>query len=575
MVKEFVSAKYTASLLTVDYAASDGSHLLRTGGTIAWRFNNPGNLRPAKAGVPIYGAIGVGKTRTNGEFLIFSSYAEGRTQKKALLRRKYNERTIYTMLAGIPDKNGKLHGGYAPANDHNDPQSYAEDISTPLGLPTTTTLSDLSDAQLETMLDAMEKKEGFHSQKTSRKEKEVNGTTVTISDGAKPKANMPVKVSIDGKEQHTTTDAKGQLPKIVHLDEGKKVVISAPDDRGGWTEVHQFVTSAQSSCVALFHDAMTFVAPTDLKKARVPTAAQPAARKPITYIVQSGDTLGKIASRYKTTVADIKRDNPQIKNVTKIYPAQKLSLFGQAASGPVTAPKGARPTLQQVPAKATAPKPAPAPKAAAAPASTAAAAPALARSKEGAGEPLALLQVDQRRAPWMSVATAEAKKWGGKTEDVITKTSNFHQLTNSGFLTTMVGTNNAWCASFVNFCLATSTPSYTKWKNSFRARAVALDTNFVEISKPIFGAIVLVGTHHATLAYAKSGGAIVCLGGNQSDQINFTPFKSDLRYFVPLAYHAFAKKEIELGNSLAEHSPQELNKAFGIVIKAKKGNATQ
>jgi LysM repeat protein len=574
MVKEFVSAKYTASLLTVDYAASDGSHLLRSGGTIAWRFNNPGNLRPAKTGVPIYGAIGVGATKSNGEFLIFASYTEGRAQKKALLRRKYNERTIYTMLAGIPDKKGKLHSGYAPASDKNDPEAYAEAISKPLGLPTTTVLSDLSDAQLETMLDAMEKKEGFHGQKATRIEKEVNGTTVTISDGAKPRANMPVKVAIDGKEQHTSTDAKGQLPKIVHLDQGKKVVISAPDDKGGWTEVHQFITSAQSSCVALFHDAMTFIAPTDVKKARTPAPAQPAARKPITYIVQSGDTLGKIASRYKTTVADIKRDNPQIKDVTKIYPAQKISLYGKGASAAVPAPKAARPKLQQVPPKAAS-TPVTPPKPAAAPARPAAPAPALARSKEGTGEPLALLHVDQRRAPWMTVATAEAKKWGGKTEDVITKTSNFHQKTNAGFLTTMVGKKNAWCASFVNFCLTTSTPGYVKWKNSFRARAVALDANFVEIKKPIFGAIVLVGTHHATLAYATWGKNIVCLGGNQADQINFTPFKSDLRYFVPLAYHEFAKKEIERGNSLAEHTPEELNKAFGIVIKVKKGNATQ
>jgi hypothetical protein len=36
MAKEFVSAKYTAKILTVDYAASDGSHLLRSGGTVAF-----------------------------------------------------------------------------------------------------------------------------------------------------------------------------------------------------------------------------------------------------------------------------------------------------------------------------------------------------------------------------------------------------------------------------------------------------------------------------------------------------------------------------------------------------------
>lgn len=572
MVKEFVSAKYTASLLTVDYAASDGSHLLRSGGSIAWRFNNPGNLRTAKTGVPIYGAIGVGKTKSNGEFLIFASYAEGRAQKKALLRRKYNARTIYTMLAGIPDKNGKLHSGYAPADDNNDPQAYAEAISKPLNLPTTTVLSDLSDAQLETMLDAMEKKEGFHGQKETRKEKSVNGTTVTISDGAKPKANMPVKIAIDGKEQHTSTDGKGQLPKILHLDEGKKVVISALDENGAWNEVHQFFTSAQSSCVALFNDVMTFTAPTDVRKARPLAAAQPPARKPMTYIVQSGDTLGKIAAKHATTVAEIKRDNPQILDVTKICPAQKIFLYGSAAPAAATPRASARPKLQQVPVKSTS-KPTTAVAPAAAPAPTALPDPTLARSKQGTGEPLALLHIDQRRAPWMTVALAEAKKWAGKTETVITKTTNYHAKTDATFLTSLDGDTNAWCASFVNFCLITSSPSYPKWKNSFRARAVAADRNFVEIDTPIFGAIVLVGTHHATMAYAKSGKKIVCLGGNQGDQINFSPYQSGLRYFVPLAYHEFAKKEIERGNSLALHTEAELNKAFGIVTKIKKGNA--
>ena len=106
-------------------------------------------------------------------------------------------------------------------------------------------------------------------------------------------------------------------------------------------------------------------------------------------------------------------------------------------------------------------------------------------------------------------------------------------------------------------------------------RAVALDRNFVEIDTPIFGAIVLVGTHHATMAYARSGKGVVCLGGNQGDQITFSNYVSNLRYYVPLAYHEFAKKEIERGNSLATHTATELNKAFGIVIVSKKGNAVR
>lgn len=182
---------------------------------------------------------------------------------------------------------------------------------------------------------------------------------------------------------------------------------------------------------------------------------------------------------------------------------------------------------------------------------------------------------DTKQAPWMREAVAEARKWAGQSESIITKTSNYHALNGHGWLPSLSGKKNAWCASFINYCLKKSSPSYARWKNSFRANAVALDANFVEIDKPIFGAIMLLGTQHVALVYAKHGGALVCLGGNQSDQINFTPFSKNMRFFVPLAYHPFAKKEIARGAALAEHSAEELNAAFGIKVKRKKGDATR
>lgn len=39
---KFISAIYHSDILTVEYVADSGDHLLRSGGTIAWRFNNPG-----------------------------------------------------------------------------------------------------------------------------------------------------------------------------------------------------------------------------------------------------------------------------------------------------------------------------------------------------------------------------------------------------------------------------------------------------------------------------------------------------------------------------------------------------
>lgn len=44
------------------------------------------------------------------------------------------------------------------------------------------------------------------------------------------------------------------------------------------------------------------------------------------YIVQSGDTLSKIAARNNTTVAEILKKNPQIKNPNLIYRKQVINL---------------------------------------------------------------------------------------------------------------------------------------------------------------------------------------------------------------------------------------------------------
>ena len=60
---KFIAATFDKPTLTVDYVADDGSHLLRSGGTIAWRFNNPGNIRPAKTNASL--RIGTGKTASS------------------------------------------------------------------------------------------------------------------------------------------------------------------------------------------------------------------------------------------------------------------------------------------------------------------------------------------------------------------------------------------------------------------------------------------------------------------------------------------------------------------------------
>jgi len=42
------------------------------------------------------------------------------------------------------------------------------------------------------------------------------------------------------------------------------------------------------------------------------------------YVIQDGDSLTKIAKKYKTSVAAIKALNPSIKNINLIYANQKI-----------------------------------------------------------------------------------------------------------------------------------------------------------------------------------------------------------------------------------------------------------
>jgi len=507
MAARFVSAKYDVKTRTVDYASSDGTHLLRTGGTVAWRFNNPGNLRPTGNLKPIMGAIGVGTTEGNGSFLIFASYEEGRAQKKALLRRKYNNRTIYTMLAGVPDKKGKLVEGYAPEEDNNDPLAYAQAISDHSGLPTTTKLSDISDAKLESVLDAMENKEGFHGMKKTRKEKLIPTTTVTISDGALPKPDVPARVQIGDKTYEQKTDKHGQLPRIAHTEPGTTVKVHVPNNKGEWIEALVFAMNPTSAAFVLFHDLLSYSGTSAPKVA--PRPEPKAKRTPIRHIVARKETLGKIAEKFETTIPEIQKDNPEITDPGKIYVGQVIGIYGPVNSLPSAPQPPARPSGKKEKPTATATE--------------------TARSKKGEGAPIAVVPVNQKEAPWMVSAISEAKTWAGKKESVITKTSNYHKkIGGSGNMN-----STPWCASFVNFCLK---ESKTPFEASQSSQFPTSSKKFVKIAKPVYGALMVMrnyvkatgkfaGTGHVTFVYAKDkNGKIAGLGGNQSDSIKLSGY---------------------------------------------------
>ena len=119
----------------------------RRRGTLAWRNNNPGNIRPG-AFATNHGAY-AGKR--SGGFAVFPTYEQGFAAIKALLRTsRYSPLTISAAIAI-----------YAPSNDSNDPVAYAATISHRTGLDASRTIDSLSDTELDAVAQAIRAVEGY------------------------------------------------------------------------------------------------------------------------------------------------------------------------------------------------------------------------------------------------------------------------------------------------------------------------------------------------------------------------------------------------------------------------------
>jgi uncharacterized protein (TIGR02594 family) len=610
----FTSAVFHKDIRTVEFTAANGDRMLRSGGTIAWLLNNPGNLRPS---AKYKGVVGEAQTKS-GKFAIFENEAAGRAEKKALLKRKYDNMTLRTAIFT-----------YAPESE-NDSEAYLAFVRKRAGVTDNVVLKDMSDAQFNAMMAAMEQYEGFNARKDTRKEEWVHVTTVTLSDGARPHSNLPVvRQSALGGTQTIQTNESGLLPPFITRTPGEQVTLSTITG----VVIGMFDLGARSRALVFSGDLSRVAANADLHLP--PANPKPQARPQVRYVIQPGDNLDTIARRFKTTVSKIMADNGTvIRNASRIYPGQVIWLYGAAprlaadnGSSPTAkaAAPGATPaatkvrhtvktgeslsaiaqahgtTLDKVVAdnpgirnprlihpgqivlvtpgkpgaapRAASPKPTAKPTPAKKPTATpapAVAAPRAAevRSRESAGHPLGVVPFSQQRAPWIEHAYSEAQRWKGKKEGTIDKTINYHHELGTKWLPSMSGTDNAWCASYVNWCLRKA--GYAVSNPHYRARSFHGDANFHQITAPIFGAVAMKGTSHVGFVYAKSStGSIILLGGNQGDQINFTAFKSTgLRFYVPLTYVAYANKELK-EPKLDVTTAATLNNALGITVNVK------
>lgn len=525
---KFTSATYHPDILTVEYVAENGDHLLRSGGTIAWRFNNPGNLRP---GSKYTLHIGQGTTKS-GAFLIFPTVEAGRTEKKGLLLRKYKDDSVAQMMER-----------YAPRAE-NDTDKYVAYITTQSGVGKDAVVGELSEAELGALMQAMERYEGFHAKADTRKETWVRTTKITLSDGARPIAGQEVTVKQGATATQHKTNTYGQLPAIPHLKPGEQVELWIKNAAQELEKIDSFILGQASQAFTYFTEFFSAQAST---RSHLPASTREKKKPaPFSYVVQPGDTVGKIAKKFKTSVQKIGADN-KLKHPDKIFPGQRLSINGSSLtsdSAPVVKPSGS--TGKPVHITAT-PE----------------------RSKEGQGHPIAIIPADQKRAPWMEVAVREAKQWADKKEKIISKTDNYHkEIGVSGTLG-----NTPWCASFVNYCLKDSGHPHEK---SASSQFPVSSKKFKKIDKPIYGAILVMknyyagtnkahGTGHVTFVYGiAQNGRIAALGGNQGDRIKLsgyaqsgtsstfvltsgtTTVKLEQRFYgfyIPVTYSNFSKLE--------------------------------
>lgn len=601
----FIKAIYHAKIKTAQFITDDNRVLLRSGGSLPWRICNGGDLSsPLTDGKPTprktKNFIGFANPEdSKHHFFIFPDYATGRAELKASLRRLHNEKTL-----------AKLVESYAPKKDGNNTEKYIKDLSTESGVSRDSKLKDLDDKQLGAIMDGIEKLEGYHRDKDTRKEVWTTITHVQASDGKRPVAGEEIIVRSEGKETSYKSNAAGLFPPISH--------------GGAPAEVHHRTADGTTKKLADLspEKGQRLVLTSKTEEVVGATAPVKAPENPVTgkhgflYTVQPGDYLGKIAVKFKhlnVTVARLRQDNGLTKDL--LMPGQVLGInMTPPSSLPPTPPKqAAKPASPPAPKPAATPAPKPAasaPASAPAPASKPASAPAAApkpapapapapaakppakpaapkkpaappavntqsaRSKEGKGEALALKPPEDGLVPWMKYAIAEAKQFKGAEEDVIEKTTNYHTDIKDG-RKSLVGTNDAWCAAFVNWCLMhagypirnpsesgyTDQAGDTGRANGFRMvsmkeeipqkeapkdakgkpveqkkkyRIFKVDNPlYTKLDEPVYGAIgIVVGPgghgHHAGFVYGRAGKNKICLlGGNQGQTIKFSPFDED------------------------------------------------
>lgn len=480
------------------------------------------------------------------------------------MKRKYSDKCI-------PD----LVKAYAPSHE-NETAVYEENLLSLTGIDPDKKISNLSADEFTRLVDAIEKLEGYHNGAGSRRETWVPVTTINATDGARPLADEEITIRLNGKETTLRSNAVGQFPPVPHAQEPTEVLQRTTD---GTLKNVGTIEGEQGKTLSLVKQLQRF---TGMSGPDKPPGDAHGQKQPFVYHVQPGDTLSSIARRFRTSVEQIRLDNSR--RGDKLFAGEVLGIYGPLLQGdmPSKAPPRITPKLKPIDSTA---------KSSSTNTRDQTQETLATRSDAGEGKPLALIPNDQRRAPWMIYAIAEAKRLRGMEEaEIEASGTNYHTAIKDG-IKTMVGDKNAWCAAFVNWCLLQAGyPIDTKGGWAARARGIyshdERDENgnfvqnplFTQIQKPIYGCIALVtgiknniGTHVGFVYGKENDKRLAILGGNQTNRVMFTSTAKNadgkkLLYFVPTAYQRQALTDIE--NQLKLIDCIDANKQFGISIKS-------
>lgn len=139
----FVKVTY-AEKVTI-YINANGEKIKRSGGSAAWRNNNPGNIRKSKTAYS-FGAIG-----ETDKWAVFPDEETGLNAVVKLLQSKsYRDLSIKAAI-----------NKWAPSSDGNNPENYARKVSRMTGLPADAKINTLNDSELRKVANAIKTVEGW------------------------------------------------------------------------------------------------------------------------------------------------------------------------------------------------------------------------------------------------------------------------------------------------------------------------------------------------------------------------------------------------------------------------------